>query len=472
MPYTPRARHPKRPPHRLRESRQVTSIDNVYTRQPLATVSRGPNGALSLKSALGSRQFVLETVFLRRLASWGLPAICLQTLYQQFVGLKFKVVNAGGEQDEQTSYYADLIEYANDLDGGSALFFGRLVLDLIACQTGALYEVVRYDNGVPAALYNFDGETVRPTWIPTTPFVQYELTPDAVYFSPEEIDQLLWRPFADWDLIGYNLSPLQVAYTALTILASADKYNAEALNEMIPMGLLNLGPGFNKAKAWEWKSAWDAQMRSGTAGNLAVLYGTDRVDFKPFRTPIKDMGFQESNYWYAGLVAATFGMTSFDLGIAIQRVSTGAAAEAMSSATRTRGLKPIIELISRSFQRKVLPEGYRLEFEDIDPRNEREEAATLQMNAQAIQTLVQAIGMEAAMEEALARKALISGKAVKLAIKFGKEKAKQEQEQEQAEAQAGQQEFDNELAATKVGLDSTAQDTRPTRGAAEGRTQP
>lgn len=472
MAITPRGRVPRQAARAPRVSRQPTSLDNMAEIVGMAGVHRGTLGSINLQQVLG-QQHTLPTTLLRRLIALGVPAICATTLYEQLTGLTFTIRNEDNEEDDNTRYYTSLLHYANDLQGGVATFFGKLILDVLSCQTGGFYEIVRNDAGVPIALYNMDGVTVAPSDDPAKPYVQYDLSPYAEYYEPEAIDQLVWRPFTEWELAGYNLTPPQIAYSYIAVLASTDKYTAEGLNEVIPMGLLNLGQGFNQAKATSWQTAWNSQMMMKNHANLGIVWGTDKIEFIPFRTPPKDMAFLETNNWYASLVASAFSMSAFDIGVGMSRVSTGAAAEAQTTATRTRGLKPLIQSITDSLSRKVLPEGYIFSFEDFDKRDNRESAAISQMASQAIATLVQTLGPEGGIAEAQEQGLIKSGKAAKLALAHYKEKKKLEAEQQQQSQENTQQQL--QIAADKasgVGKDSTAQDSNPQRGTPKGRTQP
>ena len=420
----------------------------------------GPIRGTYTSNWLHNTRPVLETEQLRRLGAWGIPGICTSTLLHQIEGLDWSIVNKDGKPDDVTEYYTDLFTYANDGEGGSSEFLQRLAADVLTCKQGSFVEIVRNFDGVPTALYNVDGMTMRKTFDPESPYAQTYNGKDYAYFPLEDILHLTWRAFTDFSLVGLNLSPVQIAYNGIWMLAAGDDYNKRALSDEVPSGILNLGESFDKRTAQEWKTVWDAEMASDPRINkFGILWGTSKIDFHAFQIPPKDMAFGDTAMWYATLVAASFELSPLDIGIALSRVTTGAAADQQANLANRQGLTALVKKIAGGFRRHILPRGYTFRFEDIDKEEKRTGAAIAQMETQSIGVLVQALGAEAGLREALAKGILSSPDILALAIAY--------QQQQQ------QQQIDLITAKQKVSAgsgDQTAQDSNPKRN--DGSNQP
>ncbi len=131
-----------------------------------------------------------------------------------------------------------------------------------------------------------------------------------------------------------------------------------------------MGPGFDRDEATKWKASWDRGMVGINPEPLALMYGTMNVQYTPFRPVPKDMAFETSFHWYASLVAACFEISILDISI-LTRVSTKAAAEQQSEATKHQGLRHIMRKWKQGIERCILPEGMFFIWEDIDPTDEK-----------------------------------------------------------------------------------------------------
>jgi hypothetical protein len=438
----------------------------LASRQPFADYATGffPSALRPVRGALTTSWLNYSrpsfgTEQLRRFAAWGIPGICTSTVLHQVEGLEFEIVNKDGKADDVSEYYMDLITYANDGIGGASEFMMRYVSDILSCKEGAYIEIVRNFDGVPTALYNIDGVTMRQTHDPDFPYAQHYSGRDYVYFALDQILQLKWRAFSDWNLVDLNLTPIQVAYNGIFMLAAGDDYNKRLLGDEVPSGILNLGENFDRKTALEWKSVWDAEMSaSQQIGKFGILWGTPKIDFHPFAIPPKDMAFSETAYWYAVLVASAFELSPLDIGIALSKVTTGAAADQQAGLAKRQGLTALVRKLAGGFGRHILPRGYRFKFADIDKDDKRTGAAIAQMETQAIGTLVESLGPEAGLQEALAKGILSSPDIVQKAVAWTQQKMQQEVTLKQT------------APPNRAGNDQTSQDTNPNR--ADGSNQP
>lgn len=176
------------------------------------------------------------------------------------------------------------------------------------------------------------------------------------------------------------------------------------------------------------------------------------------------MAFAETAFWYTTLVAAAFSLSVLDIGVGIQRVTTGAAAEQQSALSRRRGLRYLLRVIAKAIEHYVLPDNYKFEFEQIDSSEERDNAAVAQMEGQTIGELMAAMGPEAGLLEAKAKGVLKSTKSMQAAIAWNKDKVEREQANQETTLDIQREKANN------GGKDQTANTTNPRR--ADGSNQP
>lgn len=448
----------KRPKFGSRTSRQATN--------PEAAVSgmlggrNGPLRRLLVSNALVSGDNVLETRKLRHLAGWGIPGVCVSTLLHQLEGLGWQITNPDRQSDNVTEYFTWLFKYANDGMGGANTLFSKLAEDTLACQTGGFVEVVRNFDGIPTALYSIDGETIRLTREPETPYAQTFFGMDVAYFGPTDLLQITWRPFTEWSKMGLNRTPVQIAYDYINVLAMGDEYNKRTLTEDVPSGILNLGEQFDRRTALEWKEVWDAEMSSDPRLNkFGIVWGTNKIDFQQFSIPPKDMAFSDTALWYAMLITAAFELTPLDIGLTATRIMAGAAAEQQMSLSKRRGLRALLSKLEEGVQRLILPPGYTFKFESIDSTDQRDRAAIAQMETQAIAQLVSALG-PAGLEEARAKGIISSTTSLDEAAKWLEEARQMQRDQQEQQAKMAEKQIE---IAQQRGNGQTSQDTNAKR---------
>jgi len=263
-------------------------------------------------------------------------------------------------------------------DGGNLIGFATgidlFADDILTARQGGCWEVIRDRGGVAQAVLHVDAGTIRFTHDPKRPV--YQVSPWGEVSEVWEADrfgQARWHPNPIMGAALLNRTPIQLAYSAIAILSSSDSYNFKIIAEPIPAGLLNLGPGFNREKALQWKASWDASMRGIQPEPIHVIYGTPQYQYQAFRPPPRDMAFDTSFHNYASLVAACFEMNILDIGI-LTRVATKAAAESQAEATERQGLRHLMKKIKEAIEKYILEEGVYFHWEDISPKDEAVEA--------------------------------------------------------------------------------------------------
>lgn len=373
----------------------------VHSKQVIpATISRGALNTQGWANVYG-RYGRLTTVQMRRLANWGIPGAAKQTLIHMVTGHPWSIVNPQGKVDDNTKYYTDLLNGANDGMGGADVFLEAFADDLLCAREGGMFEIALDADDVPGGIWNIDASTMQYNSDPDAPAYTQRVvgTTGEVYFGREEIAHALWHPFTEIYLPMQSRTPIQLAYLAITVLANSDDWNLRTLNEAIPQGILNLGMGFNEETALGWKANWDAQMLGGRLQDIGLLWGTDKVDWKAFNTPPRDMGFENSNFWYSSLVAACFEMSVMDISIMNPRTSRGNMAET-TMLTRRQGLRHLLTKIARAIEHYLLPPEYKMQWEGLDPRDQKADAEVRRTNAQTLLALIQALGIVAGIREA------------------------------------------------------------------------
>lgn len=388
----------------VRGSRQLT-VPALLRR------SRAGNSLHWLVSQYGSRTSdILTTNQMRSICdSQIVPQACRATLKHLVSGLDWHLADApeGGKDvkgtDEGDHYYGVLRDWCDA--GGNTIGFSDGIDkgsdDLLTAREGACCEVVRDGDGVPQVILHVDAATIRFTGDPKQPV--YQVAPWGEVSQLWEADRFMqigWHPSTKMGMELTSRPPVQLAYTGIAILASSDTYNFKLITEPIPAGVLNLGPGFTSTQAIEWKAAWDTAMSGIRPDPLALIYGTQGVEYTPFRPSLKDMAFESSFHWYASLVAACFEISILDISI-LTRVATKAAAEEQAEATKRQGLKHLMGKWREGIQEDILPEGMFFIWEDIDPTDENIDAERHLKEAQTANTYVQmgAITPQQAFEE-------------------------------------------------------------------------
>ena len=385
----------------------MPKIEQGVSKQ-VATISRGP--VPSLWTDFAASTGMLSTVQLRALGAWGIPAMAKATLIHMVSNLEWSIKNRATKgSDVNTEYYTKLLQQANDGIGGAASFIQRLAEDILCALMGGLFEIVRAPSGVPVALYNTDSNTMVPTYDYKRPFYQRDVMSPGQgrYFDFEEIGHILWHPFTDFKRAWLNQTPIQKAYTAISLIAASDEYNYRLLNEVIPQGILNLGESFDRARAMEWKAQWDTAISSGRLQDIGLLWGTKGVEFARFYQPLTDKAFSDADFWQASMVAASFEMSVYDLGLGLDKTGTKASATEQSAISRKQGFRTLLRLLQWAVEYYILPTKYQLVWEDSDMRDRSETAVINESNARTVALLVKALGLEEGITEAQ-RQQLIS----------------------------------------------------------------
>jgi SPP1 gp7 family putative phage head morphogenesis protein len=370
------------------------------SKQPMVA-TLGPRGRFIGWWALLQQYGVLKTRHSRLIGNQGIPGACQATLRHQMAGLDWRIVTKDGEENDETRYYTLLLENARDalgnVIGGSGLF-DLLAQDILTAHEGGNVEIVRirggqYD-GVPIGLYAMDASTLR--WDghdEERPVAQVSAAGrELARFAHDEVMHVCWSRYADAGMQWYNYHPVQTAWVAINALAAGDDYNYSLLTEVIPQGILNLGPGFTEDMAKEWREAWRQARQGGKLEDIGLLWGTERAEFIRFNEPLKDQPFQHMSYWYLTIVTAAFEMSPLDLGFMTQ-LNTKAAAEAVTELSRNKGLRHLLRSIKQAVEYWILPEGLALEWPDLDPTDEVYEAQARKTNAEAISTAVMGFWM-------------------------------------------------------------------------------
>jgi len=348
---------------------------------------------------------MLKTEHSRIIGNQGIPGNCNSTLRSQMAGLQWRVITRDTrEETDETKYYSLVLGNARDQHGaqiGAAGLFDLVAQDVLNSHEAGNAEVVRirggrYD-GVPIALYAVDAASLR--WLPRgaeDPEPIAQINPDSllpihggggaeVRFAQDEIMHVVWSRYQSGGLQWYNRHPVQMAWVAINCLAAGDDYNYSLLTEVIPQGLLNLGPGFDRTKAMQWRDAWRAARQSGKLEDIGLLWGTEKVEFIRFNQALTEQPYQHMAYWYLTTVTGAYGMSPLDIGFMTQ-LNTKAGAEVSVELSKNKGLAHLLRVIGQGVEFWILPEHLALDWPDLDPTDEQVEAGTREANSRAITT--------------------------------------------------------------------------------------
>ena len=380
---------------------QPTGSIQVQVPSWIARGSRYSNSLDWLVSQYGGRSSDrLSTVQMRSICdSQAVPQVCKATLKHQVSGLSWYLAKdeEGNEplkeSDAKGKHYYDLLRGWLDDENHTVGFASGVDLlcdDILVARQGGCCEVIRDKSGVAQYVLHVDAATIRFTHDSDRPV--YQVSPWGEVTEAWEADrfmQVRWHPNPKIGSALSNRSPVQLAYSAIAILAGTDTYNWKLIAEPIPAGILNLGPGFNQDRASQWKSSWDASMQGIDPEPLAIIYGTPNLDYKAFRPPPRDMAFETTDHWYASLVAACFEMSILDISI-LTKVATKAAAEEQAEATKRQGLRQLMRKVKEGIENYLLEEGIFFIWEDIDKTDEKVLAEIAEKETARVVQMVQA----------------------------------------------------------------------------------
>src|SRR5512139_526104 len=336
---------------------------------------------------------ISEAYFARIIPSWSQPSelmpdqwrwwvkaqpiavACKETMISNLSDLDWKVTPR--ESDKRDELKGTIRHYERLLEKGGGemdwlAFLEWTLNDLLDLPFGSAWEVGRKndeDNGRAMWLEPIDGGTCYPTNNVDYPVLQYYNGLQAV-FPKRAIARTYMTPRTEIERKGWGMAPPERIFLAMEMLARGDKYYANLLLDIPPVGVFDLGD-----ITWEDANTWINSFRTAITGagsadsfKIPVLAEhTGKVEFIPLGKAPNDIMYDRITLKYASLVCAGYGMNLGDIGVASASSSGETLAgsirgEQKTNRTGKARCKAKIKYLIESF----LPDDLQFDFIDTD----------------------------------------------------------------------------------------------------------
>lgn len=205
-----------------------------------------------------------------------------------------------------------------------------------------------------AYLWGVDGGTIRfdESWDGTDPskprYYQYDESGQLLQkFRNDELLVIVEHSFTYTPL---GLSALEtLAETIEADLASAE-YNARAVKQATPPGILDLGEGIRPDQVDAFRAYWDAEIAGKS--QIAITGGGKNTKWTPLTASNRDMQFMEWQLYLARKICAVFAVMPQDIGITFD--VNRSTSEVGQEFTEDRGIGPLMDLIAEYLTREVV----------------------------------------------------------------------------------------------------------------------
>jgi len=322
-----------------------------------------------------------------------IAVISRETLISNMLSLDWKVsAKDSKKQDELqgvVKHYTKLIEKGGDwlgLDYSGLLEW--IMTDLLDLPFGGAAEVGRRndaENGRVIWFKPLDAGTLYPTLNRDYPVMQWHPSMDKVVWFPKHaISRTYMSPRPELMKEGWGLAPPEKVILALEALWRGDKYYANLLLDIPPVGILDLGD-MEKGAALEWVESFRNFMDGSNASKIPVLYEhTTKPDFISLGNVPNDIMYDRISTKFAAIVASAYGLSLSDIGLQTASASGETLAGSIRQERRTQrtGIAVAKKKLTAFFN-AILPETLEFSFIDYDDEQNTARARARLANATA-----------------------------------------------------------------------------------------
>jgi len=147
-----------------------------------------------------------------------------------------------------------------------------------------------------------------------------------------------------------GLSPLEVLAETITADLDAAAYNAKAVSQAAPPGVLHLGEGVRPDQVDSFKAYWEAEVAGKS--QIAITGGGKGMQWLPLAASNRDMQFMEWQVYLARKICAVFAVQPQDIGIGFD--INKSTSETNAAFTYDNGIVPLAELIAEYLTREIV----------------------------------------------------------------------------------------------------------------------
>lgn len=268
-------------------------------------------------------------------ANQPIAMLCRGRLINYLLGLPWEITAKNPSEkdqlEEDINYYTKWVLRSFDI------IFDKLWQDSLDLPVGGNVEILRWPpnfkpiiqegdeeyrvtrnhpKGHTFKLINLDGATLFPTYDPDIPLAQKIPELDrVVYFTEGEVGRIGIQPRTEMRLQGYFKPPPEQVYLSMKMLNSADHYYNDLLEEVPPVGLLDL-MDMSQQSATDWVTSNRSLFEGNDPFKIPVLYEhTAPAVFIPFGKSPQELLMDTAGLRYARITVAAYGLTLGNLGL-------------------------------------------------------------------------------------------------------------------------------------------------------------
>ena len=329
---------------------------------------------LNLQSSfyLGGQSYLGAKPWRRVLYSSPTVWACVKVLNDQLVALPWRVTTKDKSErhrkrDKIDYYTEEVIGKFNgeNYDVGTM----RCNRDVLTIPVGGNCEVVYKTSGKWAGevdrVENIDGGTLTPTGDHNFPLIQRDPNDFRRYviFQRDEVRRILMNPRPEYNLAGYQQSPLEMCYLAIDAIAKGDFYYLNLLTDTPSAGILDFAD-WSKDEAIAWAKSWQELLTGNDALKIPMVYDHEKpISWIPFGVPPEQMMLPQILAKYTKLVHACYGLYDQDTGLSEQAPTGGR--EANLERRSWHRFNAVVALWE-NFWNSILPEDLVFAYEEVN----------------------------------------------------------------------------------------------------------
>ena len=147
-----------------------------------------------------------------------------------------------------------------------------------------------------------------------------------------------------------GLSPLEVLAETIEADLNAAAYNAKAVQQATPPGVLHLGEGVRPDQVDSFKAYWEAEVAGKS--QMAITGGGKGMQWLPLASSNRDMQFMEWQVYLARKICAVFAVQPQDIGISFD--INKSTSETGAAFTWDNGVVPLCDLVAEYLTREIV----------------------------------------------------------------------------------------------------------------------